>query len=117
MLGVTTVLTAVDLAMVARELAVLRPHFSEEAHLPGARAESRPTAESEGGPSSKPKATELEPLPESAAGPGHAKPANAGETRTLQAGLGDAVPSAEQLEAELSIVERAPPRKSSPRAG
>jgi len=45
------------------------------------------------------------------AGPGKVKPANPAEASVLEAGKGDAVPSLEQIDAELAIVESVEPRK------
>jgi hypothetical protein len=110
--GVTAVLTAVDLASVAREVSALRPKFSEEPHLPSGRTEPKtpkePGEKGEPGPT----ITAETKVPETPVGPGRAQPANAGEARALEAGRGDKIPSPEQIDSEVAIVEATPTRKS-----
>jgi hypothetical protein len=118
-LGVSAALTAVDLAGLAKEIGGLRPHFNQEPHLP--TGEGHP-----GVPEGKPRTPETTPggppegkvnpkdpnaPPEVAAAGKKLQPANSGEARILEGGKGDAVPSPEQIESELSIVERSPTRR------
>lgn len=111
--GVTAVLTAVDLASVAREVSALRPRFNEEPHLPASRTEPKGQKEpGETGDSGSQKTGELKQRTETSSGPGRAQASNAGETRTLEAGRGDKIPSPEQIDSEMAIVEGTPPRKS-----
>ncbi|WP_018353268.1 DUF4157 domain-containing protein [Longispora albida] len=91
MLGIAAVLTAVDLATVARQLGGLRPAFHEPPKLP---ATARPG----------------EPVPPKAPAPAAA--VEAAEARVLQAGKGPVAPTAQQVDAELAIVQRSQTAKS-----
>jgi len=118
-LGVTAALTAVDLAGLAKEIGSMRPHFSQEPHVPTAEPHPGVSEAKPGAPESKPGASaegKVAPKDPNArpdlAGAGETlQPANSGEARIFEAGKGDAVPSPEQIESELSIVERSPTRK------
>jgi len=125
-LGVSAALTAVDLAGLAKEIGGLRPHFNQEPHLPTAEGHPGVSETKPGAPETKPGAPETKPggpqeanvtpkdpnAPPDVAGAGQKlQPANAGEARILEGGKGDAVPSPEQIDSELSIVERSPTRK------
>lgn len=102
MLGVSMALTAFDLAMVAREVAALRPKFQQEPPLPtGAKGTDGAGAEQPG-------------VPKATGDPGTPKAGAAtAETRVLEAGKGETMPSLEQIEAELAIVEKSTSRPSS----
>jgi predicted secreted Zn-dependent protease len=112
MLAVGAALTAADLAALAREIAALRPKFSEPARPPAATPEPHPTASGEPAPpagSGHPNTQGEPPLgpPEA----GKVRPSSASEARILEGGKGDMAPSLEQIDAELSIVQRTEPRK------
>jgi hypothetical protein len=123
-LGVSAALTAYDLAGLAKEIGGLRPHFSQEPHLPAAEPHPGAPEAKPGAPETKPGApadvtpegkvtTPKDPnAPPEVAGAGEKlQPANSGEARIFEAGKGDAVPSPEQVDSELSIVERSRTRK------
>lgn len=113
MFGVTALLTAADLAAVAKEVGALRPAFNEEAHLPSTKSEPHGTGGSaEGESANAQRPSDPAGTPESTAlETGKMKPANPAEARILETGKGDAVPSIEQIESELVIVQSAEPRK------
>jgi hypothetical protein len=60
-LGVTAALTAVDLAGLAKEIGSLRPHFSQEPHLPTAEPHPGAPEAKPGAPEGKPGAPEAKP--------------------------------------------------------
>jgi hypothetical protein len=103
-IGVTAALTAFDLGMAVKEIAALKPRFSQEPHVGGQPKERAggPGAGSEPGPPKAP-ADPAAPNKPSVGTP---------EARVLEAGRGDAVPSLEQIDSELAIVERSEPRAS-----
>ena len=105
MFGVSAVLTAVDLASVTREIAELKPHFNEEPQLPRPKAEPTPPREPEVAGAPHPEIIAAD-VP---AGPGVRQAHDAAEMRIFEAGRGEAPPSLEQLDAELSVVEETPP--------
>ena len=107
MLGVTAALTAFDLAMIVKEIAALKPHFNQEPHVGGSPKESAGGSGTQGEPGS-PKAGGDPAAPKQ---PGAAA-AGSAEARVLEAGRGDAVPSLEQIDSELAIVERSKSRPS-----
>lgn len=127
MLGIGAVLVAVDLAGVVKEIKMLRPQFNEGLQLPHGQSEPQPVTKStagskrevepqadhqrEAGLGNEPKPAEPHDLREPAVGSDVIRPKNPGEARVLEAGRGDAVPTPEQLDAELAIVEQTPPRK------
>jgi hypothetical protein len=112
MFGVAALLTAADLAVLAREIRALKPAFNEEAHLPTAKSEPHGGASAEGEPAKGQRPSDPAGTPDtSALEPGQVKPANAAEARILEGGKGDAVPSVEQIDSEMAVVQRAEPKK------
>ena len=109
MFGVSAVLTAADLAALARELGTFKPAFKEEPRVPAGGGEP-PGGPKAGEPSadrpSQPAAADKAP-PE----PGMVQPADPAEARLLNGGRADAVPSVEQIDTELAAVQRTEPKK------
>jgi hypothetical protein len=108
MFGVSAVLTAADLAALARELGAFKPAFKEEPRVTAGQGEAsagpkvgEPTADRPSTPAAADKPLE----------PGTVRPRNSAEARLLDAGRTEAVPSLEQLDTELAVVERTEPRK------
>lgn len=116
--GISAALTAADLVALARELGSLKPTFNEEPHLPAGRGEA-PGGPKTGEPAVGPKTGEPtvdRPSQPAAAGkappePGTVRPADPAEARLLDAGRADAVPSVEQIDTELAVVQRTEPKK------
>ena len=122
MFAVGAVLTAADLAALAKEIGSLHPAFSEQPHVSGGKAEPHPAAKPEGEPHPGAKAeagaetgaqhpADVPTAGELATPPGKVQPANPAEARILEAGRGDAVPTPEQIESELSVVQRSKAQK------
>jgi hypothetical protein len=108
MFGVGAVLTAADLAAVAKEISALRPRFNQEPHLPPGRAEPKAGIKTEGEPAGLHEPPAPADVP---TGPGKVQSSNPAESRILEAGRGEGVPSLEQIDSEMGIVERTEPRK------
>jgi hypothetical protein len=114
MLGATAALTAFDLVMVAKEIAALRPHFSQEPHIGVSQAEPGPPSRS-GAATENPSAVNPEGV---ATGntPGAVRAAS-NEQADLLASAGSIQDgkqlSRAQREAEIDIVARSEPRPSS----
>ena len=111
MFGVGALLTAVDLGSLAKEISGFRPHFREEPHLPPGKGELHPGVKKEVEPGA-PHGAKPPENPDVPSGPGKkVQPSDPAEARIIEAGRGESVPSLEQIDSELSIVERSEPRK------
>lgn len=110
MIGVSAVLAAADLAAVAKEISALRPAFHESPHAPTGHSAPAIASSESADSSVVPKTAEIAPET-GALSPKAITPENPAEARVIQAGKGDVVPSLEQVDSELAIVEQSKPTK------
>lgn len=133
MAGVGLVLSVADLGAVAKEISAIKPKFNEPPHLPDAHPNPKAAGELNspeptggephvtephsdapaahpGEPNTHPDAPTAHPGVPSE-NPEALQAQNAAQKKVVDSGVGDAVPTIEQAEAELAIVEEAKPKK------